>query len=363
MRAQARHAEDGATVVMVAILMLVLFGFAALAIDVGASFWERRQLQNGADAGSLAVAQDVARHVATGGTVAAGDLNDHHATAKGYADANAADGAADLDAPPSLTPIAGVDLTRGGEVTVTTLVNDGGQNELSHYFAPVIGIPSSRITATASAIYGPLGAIAGAFPVVICEYEYDNDGNVFEVVLKRPPGQGGEVQTDCPTEPETFPTGQTPGNFSWLNPTGDGCTVDFDLDDPDMQGDTGVNVPTSCGDEAKAIADGINAYKAGTASELPVRYVAVFSKVDGTGATTYYTITKLAAFEFHGIKTVIPGHGATNAVVDSWSTGPDSCNGDSLSTHCVKGRFTGGVATGPIDYDADSDVLGVQLSR
>jgi hypothetical protein len=41
--------DDGAVAVIVALLAVVLFGFAALVIDVGRCNDERRQLQNGAD--------------------------------------------------------------------------------------------------------------------------------------------------------------------------------------------------------------------------------------------------------------------------------------------------------------------------
>jgi len=46
--------EDGAVVVIVALMMTVLMGFAALAIDVGFMYNQRRSLQNAADAGALA---------------------------------------------------------------------------------------------------------------------------------------------------------------------------------------------------------------------------------------------------------------------------------------------------------------------
>ena len=56
-------------------------------IDVGALYAERRQLQNGADAAALAVAEDCAE----------GDCLDEMATAKTYADSNAKDDAANVD--------------------------------------------------------------------------------------------------------------------------------------------------------------------------------------------------------------------------------------------------------------------------
>ena len=53
--------DSGATAVLVAVLLpAVLLGFAALALDVGSMYLQKRQLQNGADAAALGVARDCA---------------------------------------------------------------------------------------------------------------------------------------------------------------------------------------------------------------------------------------------------------------------------------------------------------------
>ena len=48
------HREKGASAVVVAISMLVIMGFAALVVDLGAGFNERAQDQSAADTGVLA---------------------------------------------------------------------------------------------------------------------------------------------------------------------------------------------------------------------------------------------------------------------------------------------------------------------
>src|ERR1700712_5098129 len=65
--------DRGAVAVLVAILMVPLLGFAAVGIDVAAMYAERQQLQTGADAGALAIAQDCGRGTcgATSGTAQA----------------------------------------------------------------------------------------------------------------------------------------------------------------------------------------------------------------------------------------------------------------------------------------------------
>ena len=56
---RARTDEKGIVVVFIAAAVVVLVGMAALVIDVGAIRDEKRQLQNGADAAALAVAQSL----------------------------------------------------------------------------------------------------------------------------------------------------------------------------------------------------------------------------------------------------------------------------------------------------------------
>lgn len=51
------HTEDGVSLLLVTAALLVLFGFAALVVDIGAGFNERRQDQSAADVGALAAVQ------------------------------------------------------------------------------------------------------------------------------------------------------------------------------------------------------------------------------------------------------------------------------------------------------------------
>jgi Flp pilus assembly protein TadG len=57
-RARTRlSGERGATAVVVALLLVPLLGFAAIAVDIGAVYAERARLQTAADAAALAVAR------------------------------------------------------------------------------------------------------------------------------------------------------------------------------------------------------------------------------------------------------------------------------------------------------------------
>jgi len=55
-----QHEEQGSTLAYFVISLTVLLGFAAMVLDLGIGFWERRQMQNGADAAALAGARILA---------------------------------------------------------------------------------------------------------------------------------------------------------------------------------------------------------------------------------------------------------------------------------------------------------------
>ena len=61
MRRMARTFADdsGATAVLFAVMIVVLLGLGAFAIDAGALYSERRSLQGAADAGALAGVQEL----------------------------------------------------------------------------------------------------------------------------------------------------------------------------------------------------------------------------------------------------------------------------------------------------------------
>ena len=101
--------ERGAAGVTVAVMMLVLIGAGAMAVDVGQIYAERAQLQNGADSGALAVARSCDPGPCTA------------SLATPLANANSNDGSSD----------AVVDLSVAGKVTVTTTPDPAWHN-VSH---------------------------------------------------------------------------------------------------------------------------------------------------------------------------------------------------------------------------------------
>lgn len=138
----ALRREHGASAVLVAILMVPLLGFAAISLDVGSLYVERGQLQNGADAAALGIAQACSR-----GTAACAAYNSGSRVTK-VANTN--------DSRDSLENIASVTFPNGANtspVTVQTSTRTTSGGTLHHPFASIIGISSSTVRATATAAW------------------------------------------------------------------------------------------------------------------------------------------------------------------------------------------------------------------
>lgn len=131
--------ESGQVLVIVALSLVVLLGFTALAIDVGMMMHKRAQLQKAADAAALAGIMDV------------WEKADTHsigiATAENYALSNGASQVA-----------ASVSRSHPSYTSASSMIGDPifleviCEGTVNHYFAPIIGIHSTHITAEAVAV-------------------------------------------------------------------------------------------------------------------------------------------------------------------------------------------------------------------
>lgn len=148
--------ESGATAVIVAILLTVLVGIAAFVVDIGDVLWERRMLQNSADAAALAVAIDCAQ----------GDCLTYETTADSYAGQNNFRGAF----VESVTgPDGGAPTFAGGEVTVVARTGDATEEgRLRQWFSAVLGANEGLATgASATATWGVPDLVDNASPLTI----------------------------------------------------------------------------------------------------------------------------------------------------------------------------------------------------
>lgn len=129
--------EEGSALVVVALMMVVLCGFAALAIDVGTLFYEKQTAQAAADAGALAGAAQLV----TGATAA-------QAMAQQIAVQN----------DPGVTYMVAINA-QNTAVTVT------GRQVQAVWFAKVLGQTQATLTVSSTAAVGPLSSMVGVVPI------------------------------------------------------------------------------------------------------------------------------------------------------------------------------------------------------
>lgn len=342
---RALNQERGAVSVLVVGMVLALVGFAALAIDVSSLYQERRTLQNGADAGALAVAKDCA----------GAGCGAFTATADNYADLNADDGNSNVDevcgtgpglpacaSPPALP--AGTEYVK---VTTSTyeVASPSNPTEVNFNFAPVLGLVApgdyegKTVRASAVAAWGSPGG-ATTLPLTFSLCEYQEFVPTPESLQTGPPFTGAELVVSFHGSAQagvcsTTPSGQNlPGGFGWLAPDGE-CEVDITAGGW-VENSTGVPAP-SCVNLV-----GIR----NTTVLLPIYDVDA-----GTGAGGQYHIVGFAAFYVTGYK--FTGQ-------DKWPNGI-SCPGTGDSGTCIKGYFTGFTTTGTSFGGPDMGVTIIKL--
>lgn len=278
-RIDANENEQGAVSVIIAILLVVLLGFAAIAVDVGMLYAERAQLRNGADAGALSIAQTCAYNSADtkcNSSIALGSL------AKQMADANALDGQTNAR-------VVLLDKT-AGKVSVTTGALEPGTspNKVSLLFARALGFEEAEVSVTSHAAWGSPIAGETPFPIAfsICQVQ-GHVGGGLQVLQSH----GSDANPDC----NYGPSGQTvPGGFGWLAPDPGKCgaLIDISVDEADSNpGNSGPSNCTATMDRWKA------AINSGT---YPIVVLPVFYKVTGTGSGAVYDLQSFAAYEVHG---------------------------------------------------------------
>jgi hypothetical protein len=226
--------ENGAIAVTVGILLVVLLGFGAIAVDIGALYSERRELQNGADAAVLAVAQDCA----DGDTEAAcdaGPQGDRYETAQLFANRNATDESASVE---DNSDGVNVDYPASRARVTATSLNDG-EGFVRHWFAPILpgGRESTEVVAASTAIWGPVafGSIP-TLPLTFSQCEYNaflaaGAGSAGEPWTKAENGDPSliyfhqnDAADDCTITPPGF---DLPGGFGWLKTAGS-CVANVD---------------------------------------------------------------------------------------------------------------------------------------
>ena len=268
--------EQGGIAVIVALLMVVLLGFAAIAIDVGMLYSERAQLQNGSDSAALMVAQKCAKNSADANCSTAAPL------APDLANGNAVDG---------MSNIKSISLDKTARtVTVTTGAKEtgGDPNTVSLFFMKALGFQSAEVTASASVRWGSPIEGTTPFPLAFSVCQVSGMVGGATQLLQN---HTSNSNTDC----SLGPAGKTvPGGFAWIVQSIGQCGGLVNLAVNQSGSDTGNDGPSNC-----------DAILTKWASELAAGrevtvLLPVYEDVSGTGSGAAYDLVAFASFSVQG---------------------------------------------------------------
>ncbi|TFC03620.1 hypothetical protein E3O32_09980 [Cryobacterium mannosilyticum] len=265
------RSDHGASAVMLAFLLVPLIGIVGFAIDVGALYAERGQLQNGADAAALAIAKDCSDGVCSNPV----------GLAASYTNGNANDGAANVLAP---------DLSVSRQVTVRSSTRVAGTNApaISHPFAAILGIPPSTVGAAATAQWGGVGSgRVLALALSWCEFQESLAASGNHVTIRT------DTNKTCKHSPSTE---IIPGGFGWLDNTTAPCeaTINLSLNlnaagELWVDSDPGGDAPSACKSQLPTLL--------GKTVLIPI-----YDLTQGSGTNARYRIYAFAGFTITGWK-------------------------------------------------------------
>lgn len=324
--------ERGAVGVLVALLMVVMLGFGAIAVDVGMLYAERTQVRNGSDAAALLIAQKCARNVSDV------DCSTTSPLARSFADQNANDG---------LGNIRSTALDKAARaVTVTASAKQAGEgpNQVSLLFARALGFNSAEVNASSKAVWGSAVAGRTAFPLAfsVCQVKDKIDGE-----LQRLQDHGKNANADCNYGPSGA---AVEGGFGWLVQDAGKCGGSIDLALSEGGSDPGNNAPGNCSATLNKWGSEI------TAGRKVTVLLPIFNKVTGTGNGAVYSLVAFAAFEITGWKfsgdTALPNTFQNSAGSAPGVTSANECRGECRG---IIGKFVkytsldDGYTLGPVD--------------
>jgi Flp pilus assembly protein TadG len=173
-------AASGQVLVVFALSLITLLGFAGLALDGGSTFAQKRSQQTAADLAALAAAND---YLINGSASLATTRAVTVAQGNGFTDGS--DGT---------TVTTSLDTSNGIAVTVT--VSSPHHNAM----ATLLGMPTWEVTTTATALAGFPDTAYGASPFIFPASAFETDGTP----LYQTPTNFGETNGDIPTSQLDF---------------------------------------------------------------------------------------------------------------------------------------------------------------
>jgi Flp pilus assembly protein TadG len=292
--------DRGAIGVLVAIFLAVgvLFGMGAMVIDVGRAYQNRAELQNGADAAALAVAQ----------SCAAGNCAETSAqtTAQTFADENASALTGNMA---GVLPVCG---SSGSGLTTCTVAPAGcpanpasgtnfvdvqtqAKSPSGSFLPPVFaqtlisGYQGQVQYTCAQATWS--SALAANMGITLCKSMYPGtNAPMVSYPITGPIPKTDEVTLDLSSNSSC---GAAPGTFGWMNPCANSTITSTYV------GNNGATSKAGCDTNiADAWTAANTANSASTPNWLPaIQYVPLFSTgIKGTGDSVTYTLDSVAAF-------------------------------------------------------------------
>lgn len=218
--------ERGAVSVIVALMLVALLGFGAIAVDVGMLYSERTQLRNGADAAALGIAQTCAKYPTTTACANPSSL------AASMANGNANDQLSNIKSL-ALDPIART-------VTVTVGSQEAGHspNQVSLFFARVFGLNTTEVNASSTVKWGTPSKGPIILPLTIAHCKLNilpgNTTGVEQVLEQTAHGCVG-----------------MPGGFGWITTPATQCALTMTAGVSNTPGiwfesDPGAGAPNGC---------------------------------------------------------------------------------------------------------------------
>lgn len=270
---QRNREERGATAVLVALLLVPLLVTLAFVGDAGLLHWEKAQLQNGADAAALAVAQDCAKR----GTACTADAP---GLATSIAGGNANDG--------SSTGTISALTVNANSGTVDVKASSPSGNGVGHPFASILEPQAdTTLQATASAEWGtPISGTTGiALTIAECEFV---DLPPQDATAPNPTRTWLLINNGNTGEPCA---NGSPGGFGWLDGTNCSSTISINAT---AGGEVGVQPnPNKNGCSASILSTKL----------CQTLLIPLYSSSTGSGANATFTISRFAAFSLTGVKT------------------------------------------------------------
>jgi Flp pilus assembly protein TadG len=233
----------GGTTTLTCLLLPLIVGMVAFAVDMSWLVLTRSELQNAADAAALAGANRLGDNYvlfslptqtsANKTTLISGAVSAATTAAQTYAAANSAGGVSSLTLLSSDIDVGYTDNSGNytsnstnpalypNTIKVTMRRDSTANGSLSMFFAPAIGVSTVDVQAAATAMaYGGrvnsfrtnLGSVAGLLPIT-----YDvNNWNSFISNGIDPDGNTNKDSSGNPTI-QVYPSIKSPGNFGWIS--------------------------------------------------------------------------------------------------------------------------------------------------